>query len=259
MNRLLRFWRSTIGKKVVMAATGIIGIGFLIAHVAGNLLVFSGPVAMNQYSRFLHGPAAELLWPMRVVLGAAVLLHVLAAIQLARLSRAARPYAYVKRKPQASPLGSSLMRWGGAFLLVFIVVHILHFTTGSLRPTGRFVAGDVYGNLVASFELWWVALFYVVAVALLGLYTAFMLGLKWFAPGYIEAVWNLAALRGGLVYGIPVEELLFGFAFGLHWAGVYEHFSWNQNTLLTDHNGDGRSSDAAKSLAGGSSKDSPKE
>ena len=92
----------------------------------------------------------------------------------------------------------------------------------------------------------------------LGLYAAFMLGLKWFAPGYIEAVWNLAALRGGLVYGIPVEELLFGFAFGLYWAGVYEHFSWNQNILVTDRNGDGRSRDAAKSLAGWSSKDSPK-
>lgn len=86
-----------------------------------------------------------------------------------------------------------------------------------------------------------------------------MLGLKWFAPGYIEAVWNLAALRGGLVYGIPVEELLFGFAFGLYWASVYEHFSWNQNTHLTDRNGDGRSSDGAKSLAGWSSQDSPKE
>jgi len=62
----------------------------------------------------------------------------------------------------------------------------------------------------------------------LGLYAAFMLGLKWSAPGYISAVWNLAALRGGLVYGIPVEELLFGFAFGLYWSGVYEHFTWRE-------------------------------
>lgn len=61
----------------------------------------------------------------------------------------------------------------------------------------------------------------------LGLYTAFMLALKWSAPGYIEQVWNLRALKGGLVYGIPLEELLFGFAFGLYWAGVYEHFTWS--------------------------------
>lgn len=61
----------------------------------------------------------------------------------------------------------------------------------------------------------------------LGLYAVFMLALKWFAPGYIAAVWNLPALHGGLVYGIPVEELLFGFTFGLYWSGVYEHFTWN--------------------------------
>ena len=62
----------------------------------------------------------------------------------------------------------------------------------------------------------------------LGMYAAFMLGLKWFAPGYIAEVWNLPALHGGLVYGIPLEELLFGFTFGSYWAGVYEHFTWSE-------------------------------
>lgn len=170
MSRLLRFWRSTLGKKVVMAATGIIGIGFLVAHVAGNLLVFRGAAAINGYSAFLHGPGAELLWPMRAVLLAALLLHVLAAYQLMRLSRAGRPSGYLKRQPQVSTVASRLMRWGGALLVVFIVVHILHFTTGSLRPTGVFVRGDIYANLVGSFRLWWVTLFYLVAVALLGLH-----------------------------------------------------------------------------------------
>ncbi len=170
MARLLRFWRSTIGKKVVMAATGIIGIGFLLAHVAGNLLVFRGAAAINGYSAFLHGPGAELLWPMRVVLLAALLLHMLAAYQLTRLSHAARPHGYLKRQPQVSTAASRLMRWGGAFLLVFIVVHLLHFTTGTLRPTGVFVRGDVHANLVGSFRLWWVTLIYLVAVAFLGLH-----------------------------------------------------------------------------------------
>lgn len=63
----------------------------------------------------------------------------------------------------------------------------------------------------------------------LGLYAVFMLGLKWFAPGYIAAVWNLPALHAGLVYGIPVEELLFGFAFGSYWSSVYEHFTWSRS------------------------------
>ena len=68
---------------------------------------------------------------------------------------------------------------------------------------------------------------FVGGLLFLALYAVFMLGLKWFAPGYIVAVWNLPALRGGLVYGIPTEELLFGFAFGLYWSGVYEHFTWS--------------------------------
>jgi hypothetical protein len=63
----------------------------------------------------------------------------------------------------------------------------------------------------------------------LGIYTVFMLGLAWFAPGYIDHVWNLAALSGELIYGIPAEELLFGFAFGLYWTGVYEHFTWSES------------------------------
>ena len=68
---------------------------------------------------------------------------------------------------------------------------------------------------------------FVGGLLFLALYAVFMLGLKWFAPGYIVAVWNLSALRGGLLYGIPTEELLFGFAFRLYWSGVYEHFTWS--------------------------------
>lgn len=170
MGRLMRFWDSTIGKKVVMAATGIIGIGFLVAHVAGNLLVFRGAEAFNGYSTFLHGLGAELLWPMRFVLVSAMLLHVVAAYQLTRLSHAARPDDYSRRQPQVSTVASRLMRWGGALLFAFIVVHLLHFTTGTLRPAGDFVRGDVYASFVGSFRLWWVTLFYVLAVTFLGLH-----------------------------------------------------------------------------------------
>jgi succinate dehydrogenase / fumarate reductase cytochrome b subunit len=156
-----------VGKKFVMGVTGLIGVGFVIVHAAGNLLVFRGAAAINSYSHFLKS-SAEILWPLRIVLIAAVVLHVIAALQLTRQSRAARPVGYVKREAQVATPASRTMRWGGALLLVFIVVHILHFTTGTIRPTGYFSSDDVYANVVSSFRIWWVALFYIVSMIALG-------------------------------------------------------------------------------------------
>ena len=169
MGRLRKFYGSMVGKKVVMGVTGLIGIGFVILHSLGNLLVFRGPEAINSYSRFLKN-TGELLWTLRGVLLLAVILHVIAAIQLTRQSRAARPIGYTKREAQVATISSRTMRWGGALLLIFIVVHILHFTTGNIRPTGAFSHDDVYANVVTSFRIWWVTLFYVVAMIALGLH-----------------------------------------------------------------------------------------
>jgi succinate dehydrogenase / fumarate reductase cytochrome b subunit len=167
MGRFRRFYGSMVGKKGVMGVTGLIGIGFVLVHALGNLLVFRGPDAINSYSRFLKS-TGELLWGLRIVLIVAVVLHVIAAGQLTRQSRAARPVDYVKREAQAATLASRTMRWGGALLLVFIVVHILHFTTGTITPAGVFSHQDVYANVVTSFRIWWVALFYVVSMIALG-------------------------------------------------------------------------------------------
>jgi len=156
-----------VGKKVVMGVTGIIGIAFVILHSLGNLLIFQGSTALNAYSHFLKS-SAELLWALRVTLIVAVILHVIAAAQLTRQSRAARPTGYVKRESQVATVASRTMRWGGVLLLIFIVFHILHFTTGTIRPTGAFSHEDVYSNVVGSFRIWWVALFYVVAMIALG-------------------------------------------------------------------------------------------
>ncbi len=169
MNRALRFYRTAIGKKIVMGATGLIGIGFVIGHMAGNLLAFRGPDAINAYARFLQS-TGELLWILRIVLITAVILHVIAAYQLTIQNRAARPIDYVNRKPQVSTLASRTMRWGGAILLLFIVLHIMHFTTGTWEPGGSFSETDVYSNIVTSFRIWWVTLFYVVAMISLGLH-----------------------------------------------------------------------------------------
>ena len=169
MNRALRFYRTAIGKKAVMGATGLIGIGFVLGHMAGNLLAFRGPEAINAYAHFLQS-TGELLWILRLLLIAAVILHVVAAVQLTRQNRAARPDGYVNRESQVSTWAAHTMRWGGVLLLIFIVLHILHFTTGDWQPGGSFSETDVFANIVAGFTIWWVTLFYVVAMVALGLH-----------------------------------------------------------------------------------------
>src|ERR671916_1315817 len=93
MKLLLNFWDSTIGKKVVMAVTGLIGVGFVVGHMLGNLQVFLGPGKFNAYAHFLRS-LGELLWLVRAVLVAAVVLHVIAAVQLSRRRLVARPVGY---------------------------------------------------------------------------------------------------------------------------------------------------------------------
>lgn len=169
MSRVREFYASVIGKKAVMGITGLVGVLFVIGHALGNLFVFRGSEAMNAYSHFLKS-TGELLWVVRIVLILAVVLHVVAALQLTIQSRAARPIGYAKFKPQVATIASRTMRWGGVLLLVFIPLHILHFTTGTVRPAGVFSSTDVYGNVVTSFRIWWVALFYIVAMVTLGLH-----------------------------------------------------------------------------------------
>jgi succinate dehydrogenase / fumarate reductase cytochrome b subunit len=170
------FYQSTIGKKIIMGVTGLIGIGFLILHMAGNLQAFMGQAKINDYGAMLHGPLNELTWVLRIVLIVSVILHVLMAYQLTQRSAAARPIGYQKKVPQVSTLASRTMKWGGVLLLIFIVFHILHFTTETVDPAGmRGMTDshgnrDVYSNIVASFHIWWVALFYIVAMVFLGLH-----------------------------------------------------------------------------------------
>lgn len=176
MSALTAFYRSTIGKKIIMGVTGLIGIGFVILHMAGNLQAFVSQDKINAYGALLHGPAAELTWVLRVILIVSVVLHVTMAYQLTRRSAEARPIGYERKVPQVSTLASRTMTWGGVLLLLFIIFHILHFTTETVDPAGwRGMADvhgnrDVYGNIVASFRIWWVSAFYIVAMIFLGLH-----------------------------------------------------------------------------------------
>ncbi len=168
--RLRAFLGSTVGKKVVMAVTGVVLVGFVIGHMIGNLQVFLGPEALNHYGELLrelgHGGA---IWVVRGGLLAAVGLHIWAATALTLGSWAARPLGYRRRQHWTeSTYASRTMRWGGPILLIFIVYHLLHFTTGTAH--GDFVAGDVYHNVVAGFSVPWVSGFYIFAQLVLGLH-----------------------------------------------------------------------------------------
>jgi succinate dehydrogenase cytochrome b subunit len=161
------FYRSTIGRKVVMAVSGIILVGFVMLHMSGNLLAFRGPEALDSYSHLLQS-SAVLLWGTRSVLLLAAALHIHSAWSLTRDARAARPIGYARREVLTATLGARTMRWGGVLLMVFIVFHLLHFTTGTVHPD--FVRGAVYQNLVIGLSVPAVAIFYLAAMVALSLH-----------------------------------------------------------------------------------------
>jgi succinate dehydrogenase / fumarate reductase cytochrome b subunit len=176
-NRLLALWSSVIGKKVVMAATGAILVLFVIGHMLGNSKIFSGPEEINAYSRFLREVGwpefgySELLWAVRIVLLLCVVLHITAATQLTILNRQARPVGYGEKKNVETTWSAVTMRWGGVLLAVFVVFHLFHFTGGMVGfQPGQFEHLMVYQNVVAGFQVWPISVFYIIAMAALGLH-----------------------------------------------------------------------------------------
>ncbi|MFR9726440.1 succinate dehydrogenase [Streptomyces sp. MS19] len=168
-----RFWQSTIGKKTVMAVSGIVMLLYLVAHMAGNLKVFFGPEEMNGYAHWLRtigDPVLHhewFLWIMRPLLLLALVAHAVAAAQLSRRDLAARPVKYAHRKPRAG-YATRTMRWGGVILALFLVWHILDLTTGTVNPRGE--AGHPYENIVAAFSTWYGNTIYIVAMLAVGLH-----------------------------------------------------------------------------------------
>jgi succinate dehydrogenase / fumarate reductase cytochrome b subunit len=168
-NRAPGFWASTVGKKIVMAVTGILLFAFVIGHLLGNLQVFEGPAKLNAYGAFLHS-IGEFLWPVRIILLIAVTLHIVATVQLALRKKRARPIEYSVKKAIASSYASRTMYWSGPIVLAFIIFHLLHLTAGYIHPGAAYIEGDVYHNVVSGFQVWWVSLSYIVAISLLGLH-----------------------------------------------------------------------------------------
>lgn len=163
------FLGSSIGRKVIMAVTGLALFGFVIAHLLGNLQVFLGPDALNAYAEALREYPA-VLWGLRIGLLVAVALHIWSATALTLVNRKARPDGYDRFAPQASTYASRTMRWSGVLLLLFVVYHLLHFTFGVRAVHPQFVPGDVYHNFITGFQNPLVAGAYIVAMLALGLH-----------------------------------------------------------------------------------------
>lgn len=163
------FFSSTVGKKVVMAVTGLILFGFVIGHMVGNLTVYLGPKAMNDYAEFLHtflhGGG---IWVARLGLLAAAAGHIWAMTSLTLTNSAARPVAYKQVTHRASTYASRAMRWSGVLILAFVVFHLLHLTTGAVHP--QFVPGQAFHNVVTGLKVAPVAFFYLLANLALGMH-----------------------------------------------------------------------------------------
>jgi succinate dehydrogenase / fumarate reductase cytochrome b subunit len=168
-------WRSAIVKKWVMAITGIMMLGFVLAHMIGNLKVFLGKDDINEYAEWLRHlghpalPNEVILWILRVSLIAAVGLHILAAVQLTRMNRKARPVGYQSpRDYAAANYAGRTMRWSGVIVALFVIFHLLDLTWGPANPD--FVSGNVYHNMFESFRRVPVAIVYIVAQVALTLH-----------------------------------------------------------------------------------------
>lgn len=171
---LLTLWQSTIGKKMVMATTGLLMVLFLLLHMLGNLKIFFGATDFDHYAGWLRTIGTPVLhrvwylWIQRAVLVVVVVLHFTSAYQLSRRDLASRPVRYAHGQRPKATFATHTMRWGGVILLLFIVWHLLDLSAGTTNPD--FHDGDVYGNVVADFTHWWPNVIYIVAMLALGLH-----------------------------------------------------------------------------------------
>lgn len=199
MNAILGLWHSTIGKKIAMAFTGVLMVGFLVSHMISNVLVFVDPTSLDRYAKWLHG-FGPLLWIPRLILLAAVLLHIAAAWQLTVAARTGRGGSYREHDRPASTYASRTMRWGGVLILVFLVFHILHYTIGIIHPDFR--AGEVGRNLVRGMQSTPVALFYLVSMIALGAHLLHGIWSVFQTLGLNHPTWN--RWRKGIAIGLTV-------------------------------------------------------
>ena len=165
---------SSVGKKILMAVSGLVLYGFVVVHLLGNLKVYQGREAFNHYAEALRTLGApffghgQLLWILRIILLAALFVHLFAVVNLTLQSKRARKHSYKKFDGLEFSYASRTMLWGGVIILLYVIYHLLHFTFGSVHP--NFIPGDVYNNFVVGFSQWPVSIAYIAAMIPLGLH-----------------------------------------------------------------------------------------
>lgn len=167
MGRIGAFWRSLVGKKVVMAVTGVILLLYIIGHLLGNLQIFEGPERLNAYAAFLKS-TGELLWAVRIVLLVSLVLHVIASVQVSLASKRSRPADYVEKKSIETSYAARTMIWSGPLIFLYVVYHLAMFTFLVTGP--GYSPTDVYRNEVQAFQVPAISAFYVVAIIFLGMH-----------------------------------------------------------------------------------------
>ena len=192
--------KSSLGKKYVMAGTGVLLFGFVIAHLVGNLQVFGPPELINGYAHFLQSKPL-MVWGERIGLLVLVGLHVTTAVQLSAANKAARPVGYSGGEAYGSTWQSRYMLMSGLVIMAFVIYHLLHFTAlmpgingvGDFRHLETELHGekvhDVYAMMVLGFQVWWVALFYIVAQAMLFIHLGHGLASAFQSFGLRDHVW----------------------------------------------------------------------
>jgi len=174
MNMLLRLFTSSLGKKFLMAITGVGLFLFVVGHMAGNLQIFLGPESINRYGNFLQ-TTPEILWPARIGLLAFVIIHIWTSISLAIENRAARAAQYEVKELVAASLASRTMMWSGLIIFAFVGFHLAHYTLLIVHPEYRDLHDahgwhDIYRMMVIGFSNGWVSGFYVLGIGLLCLH-----------------------------------------------------------------------------------------
>ena len=168
MQKALTLYQTTIGKKVVMAISGIVVFGFVIGHLAGNLNIYAGPAALNDYAAFLRTLPVG-LWAARIVLIVAILAHIVSSVQLANRNSVARNSRYAKSVHKKANYASKTMYYSGPILLMFVIYHLAHLTFGR-TPGYPFDPHNVYNNVVFGFQNWMISTIYIVANLSLGMH-----------------------------------------------------------------------------------------